>query len=214
MDFEFNHTFSFVEPGFPDEAKLQKKGFTPSSQREHLGQGTTAKFLIFEKNYLEFIWLSNRKDSEKNEIELYKRADFIKTGWCPFGIALSGTPDSSFGVFFEYKPPYSKNTIILIDQKSMESKNYPLIFFMKQPTGEGAKALRPENLYKDSQKKIIDKHSISSLEYSGPSITLPSYVKDIPFITSSESSHFRLKIGLNGPKFEPIELKNLSIHSE
>ena len=83
--FEFDHFFTFVEPNFKytnkalDNIKL-------GSAIEHKGQGTSAVFAIFNKFYLEWVWLSNLEDAKVTKPRADLRSDWVNSGWSPFGI--------------------------------------------------------------------------------------------------------------------------------
>lgn len=86
MALRIDHVFCFVEPGFPEEDELREAGFTVDFGREHPGQGTRNRLVLFDNAYLELIWVSDQAEAEQNVLRLDRRA----FGPCPFGIGLQG----------------------------------------------------------------------------------------------------------------------------
>jgi len=84
-----DHVFCLVEPGFPEEEDLRAAGFAVDFGREHAGQGTRNRLVLFENAYLELIWVSDEAEAEQNVLRLDRRA----SGPCPFGIGLQGLID-------------------------------------------------------------------------------------------------------------------------
>ncbi len=52
-----DHVFAFVAEGFPDERRLAEAGYRVAFGRDHEGQGTANRLLLFAESYLELIWL-------------------------------------------------------------------------------------------------------------------------------------------------------------
>ena len=58
---------------FPQKQELLKEGYTFFGPRIHKGQGTSAEFILFPKNYFEYIWIDDLEASKNNLLKLYKR---------------------------------------------------------------------------------------------------------------------------------------------
>ena len=56
QNLEIDHIFTIVNPSFKSGLQEQIQGLI-GHRKEHQGQGTTAEFILFQRNYLEFIWL-------------------------------------------------------------------------------------------------------------------------------------------------------------
>jgi hypothetical protein len=89
VSLRIDHVFCLVEPGFPEEEKLRAAGFTVDFGREHAGQGTKNRLVMFDNACLELIWVSDQAEAERNVLRLDRRA----SGPCPFGIGLQGPID-------------------------------------------------------------------------------------------------------------------------
>lgn len=144
MSLELDHVFCFCEPPVPEALRAQELGFTVLPERTHQGQGTSNRCIVFEENYLEFIYLSSKEDSQKNDLKLYRRADWKNTKASPFGIALRGTiPEKYKNDFWEYKPAYAQGKSIFIHKFSEEHPEAPLLFVMPLPDGGSVEMMRP-----------------------------------------------------------------------
>ena len=85
-----DHVFAFVAEGFPDEPLLDAAGYRVAFGRDHEGQGTANRLLLFAENYLELIWLARPDEAAANLLRLDRRADWRASGASPFGIGLRG----------------------------------------------------------------------------------------------------------------------------
>lgn len=196
MGFEFNHTFIFVEKDFPEESLFTGGDLHCTVQRDHAGQGTSAKFIMFPNHYIEFIWISQKGDARNNIVPLLEKADWKNSGWNPFGIAFSGfVPEDEKQYFLEYRPSYSSGKSIWIDKRSMESKESPLLFFMEPAQGEGPESHRPSRFLKDRPETRICDNQIEKVIYYGPHFDKPSYLTS-DLIEFSISTIYRLEVKL------------------
>lgn len=94
---EIDHLFAFVEPDFvdsADHAALRRFGLTVEFGRVHVGQGTANRLALFPEHSLEFLWLADRAEAERNPLRLDRRADWRSQGGDPFGLCLRGRLDS------------------------------------------------------------------------------------------------------------------------
>src|SRR5262245_52642133 len=112
---EVDHVFAFVEPGGPWLAALDSAGFRLDPGIAHPGQGTRNRRMLLHRHYLEWVWLEARADAETNPLRLDRRADWQRTGFCPFGVALRGSlDDAGRDRFVPYLPPYAPDWTIWI----------------------------------------------------------------------------------------------------
>ena len=78
---KLDHIFCFCEPeGIREVKKCAEIGLTVTDKREHLGQGTANRCIMFNENYLELIFLNNINEAVSNQLRLEKRAYWKKTG--------------------------------------------------------------------------------------------------------------------------------------
>ncbi|WP_413582382.1 VOC family protein [Bdellovibrio sp. HCB288] len=121
-NFTLDHIFCFCESQLSGEAeKATNVGFTLYPGNRHPGQGTANRAIMFEDNYLEFIFLESVNDAQKNPLRLDKRADWRNTGASPFGICLRGAiAEADSYQFWAYHPPYWQGGVIFV-HKSNES---------------------------------------------------------------------------------------------
>lgn len=121
-----NHYFTLVDKSFPQRKDLIKKGFKLTGPLNHKGQGTSAEFILFPKNYFEYIWIDDLESSKNNLLQLYRRD---KEGACKYGLCFAGIiPEGHEKDFVLYTPPYSPNSKIMVLKESIEDLSMPLIF--------------------------------------------------------------------------------------
>ncbi|WP_127717139.1 hypothetical protein [Halobacteriovorax sp. HLS] len=121
-----NHYFTLIDESFPQKEELLKQGFILYGPRCHKGQGTSAQFVLFPKNYIEYIWIDDLKSSENNLLQLYMRE---QSHACKYGLCFSGViPKEHIEEFVLYKPPYSLNSKLMILKESIDDLSMPLIF--------------------------------------------------------------------------------------
>jgi hypothetical protein len=183
MSLELDHVFCFCEPKLPEIEVAQKLGFIAFPERTHQDQGTSNRCIVFEENYLEFIYLSSREESQKNELKLHQRADWKSTKASPFGIALRGViPEKYKNDFWEYKPAYAKGKSIFIHKFTQEHPEAPLLFVIPLPGGASVDAMKPSNsLHLD---KGLLKHKSGSTRIKAIRISSPVALPE-PFKISS-----------------------------
>ncbi len=200
MNLELDHVFCFCTSEVPEAQLAMDIGFTVLPERTHQGQGTANRCIIFEENYLEFIYLSSKEDSQKNDLKLYQRADWKNTKASPFGIALRGAiPEKYKHEFWEYKPPYAKGHSIFIHNFSIEHPEAPLLFVMPLADGEALASMKPASL--SHLDKNLLKHKsgsarIKKIRVASP-VALPDLFK-IPAIEVEISLRPHLSIQLDG----------------
>lgn len=140
-----NHYFTLVVKSFPQKQGLLKKGFKLTGPRNHKGQGTSAEFVLFPKNYFEYIWIDDLEASKNNLLKLYKRD---QKNTCKYGLCFTGVfPEEQSNDFILYKPPYSPNSKIMVLKESIEDLSMPLIFI-------DANSNNPKDAEPQNNKKI------------------------------------------------------------
>lgn len=121
-----NHYFTLVDKSFPQKENLLRRGYIFHGPSSHKGQGTSAEFVLFPKNYFEYIWVDDHEASKNNLLQLYKREHQSS---CKYGLCFSGAlPREYKKDFILYTPPYSPKTKILVLQESLVDLRMPLIF--------------------------------------------------------------------------------------
>ncbi len=180
MSLELDHVFCFCESQAPEALRAQELGFTVLPEKTHQGQGTSNRCVVFEENYLEFIYLSSKEDSQKNDLKLYKRADWKNTKASPFGIALRGTTPAKYkNDFWEYKPAYAQGKSIFIHKFSEMHPEAPLLFVMPLPNGGSVEMMKPgksSHIDRNLLKHKSGSTGIKAVQISSP-IALPEPFK-------------------------------------
>lgn len=212
MKFIFNHTFCFVQPAFPEQDTLVKQNLVSPFLREHKGQGTSAKFLFFKQNYMEFIWLSDLRAAQENLLQLHLRANWKATDWNPFGIAFAGEPPKDeLKNFINYHPPYRPESSILVDKRSLEESAFPLLFFMSPDIKVGLSEYFPENMLRKNPDWIRNDLDFKKIIYKGPSFRIPKYLASQSLITFHSEGSFKMEVQLCGSSIIPIDWEGFQI---
>jgi hypothetical protein len=126
MTIVLNHYFTLVDKSFPQKKNLINQGFKLKGPQSHKGQGTSAEFVLFPKNYFEYIWIDDLEASKNNLLKLYRRE---QENACKYGLCFSGVlPKEHIKGFILYIPPYSPNSKIMVLEESINDLSMPLIF--------------------------------------------------------------------------------------
>ncbi|NES02675.1 MAG: VOC family protein [Okeania sp. SIO2F4] len=133
---EVDHIFRIVEDDADAINQISSLGFSPSEIREHTEQGTSSRFIFFEKNYLELIYLRSREESQNNFVKFHQRVDnFRNKSGSPYGIAFRGKLSEIEKNDFElYQPKYNlygKSFIIYMHGCYFTNPEMPAIFFLE-----------------------------------------------------------------------------------
>ena len=133
---EVDHIFRIVEDDTDAINQISSLGFSASEIREHTEQGTSSRFIFFEKNYLELIYLRSREESENNFVKFHQRVDnFRNKSGSPYGIGFRGKLSEIEKNDFElYQPKYNfsgKSFIIYMHSSYFTNPEMPAIFFME-----------------------------------------------------------------------------------
>ena len=139
-DLEVDHFNIWVENPKEAKEKLIEIGFTsvPDSLSQiHQGQGTGGRYFNFFNGYLEFIFVYDQNELEKNitenkELDFVERANFKENGASPFSIALKIKDYKTEKIPFEkvrYHQDWMKeNTNIYSAKNSKTNLGEPSIF--------------------------------------------------------------------------------------
>lgn len=145
MAMALNHYFTLVNKSFPQKQELIKQGYKLMGPSCHKGQGTSAEFILFPKNYFEYIWIDDLEASKRNLLKLYRRD---QEDACKYGLCFTGAlPEEHREDFILYNPPYSPNSKIMVLEESIEDLSMPLIFM-------DAKSSDPKDSEPQNNKKI------------------------------------------------------------
>ena len=133
---EVDHIFRIVEDDGEAINKILLLGFSASEIREHTGQGTSSRFIFFEKNYLELIYLRSREESQNNFVKFHERVDnFRNKSGSPYGIGFRGKLSEIEKNDFEfYEPKYNlsgNNFTIYMHSSYFTNPEMPAIFFLE-----------------------------------------------------------------------------------
>jgi hypothetical protein len=132
MPLQLDHVFSFCEPELPEAARFENEGLIVNKGRDHQGQGTANRCVLFSENYFEMIFLRSEKEASVNPLRLDLRSNWRTTGASPFGIALRGElSPADRDEFWVYNPPYAPGSTILICKTNESQPRLPLIFVME-----------------------------------------------------------------------------------
>jgi len=126
MAMALNHYFTLIDKSFPQKEELLKQGFIIHGPNCHKGQGTSAVFVLFPKNYFEYIWIDDLESSKNNLLQLHKRDH---ENACKYGLCFSGAlPEKHNKDFIFYVPPFSPNSKMMVLRESIDDLTMPLIF--------------------------------------------------------------------------------------
>jgi hypothetical protein len=201
-EIEIDHIFTIVSPHFLEKGLIKPNSLI-GNLTHHKGQGTSAEFMPFEQNYLEFIWLSNEEEARNNDLHLQQRFTSNK---CPFGFGFRGKVDEGhLDDFNIYKPSYLSQGRIL-DHKSQTSNfNIPMYFVMD--LDKDNESFYPINM-KSFSKDRIQSGGIKKVILHTPH---PDPVNSLfPQIEQVKSDTWGLQvIGLEDNNFAPLPLKTI-----
>jgi hypothetical protein len=90
---ELDHLFVWVSEGAPEASALERLGLRPDpTVHKHAGQGTSSVVFLFERAYLELIWVDEPEvaaaKGREMGADMIARADWRRTGASPFGVGL------------------------------------------------------------------------------------------------------------------------------
>jgi len=198
--FVFNHLFFMVQGEPTPSAEMISSGLKLAHRKAHTGQGSSGKFIFFDENYIELLWVDDPDAARKNLLRLDQRHRWSETRNSPFGIGLTGSLDKKTReLFVKYTPPYAKEQVIWIYQKSLEEKSMPLIFVM-EPTERGNFA----QFFPKKSDAISIGFSIKSVTLSGPDFGIPEFLRANEILSFVREDKYKLEIVMSGKSFNPF----------
>lgn len=205
-NFILDHIFCFCEPTLVKEIKnTDNAGFTLNSGNRHPGQGTANRAILFEENYLEFIFLESLHDANNNLLKLAQRANWNKTGASPFGICLRGSiSQDENNQFWEYHPPYWPGGVIFVHKSNEESPDQPFVFVIPS-------SARPVDRPNINPSQLLHKTkstAILKVELAGPNYKWP-HISSSQQITFTKADSPRMKVTVDGKLPNEIFLNDL-----
>jgi hypothetical protein len=199
---EIDHIFTIVSPSFPEKNLISRNDLI-GNRNKHKDQGTSAEFMAFEQNYLEFIWLSDQEEARSNDLHLQQR---FTSNQCPFGFGFRGKIDEDhLDDFNIYKPSYLSQGRIL-DHKSQQI-DYKVPMFFIMDLDKDIKSFYPTNI-KSFSSDVIQTGKIERVILHTP---YPSPTNALfPQIEQVKSNKWGLQvIGLEDNDFSPLPLKTI-----
>jgi hypothetical protein len=105
---ELDHVIRFV----PARDAVDLTGFTVEPGRVHTGQGTRNVRVLFERNYLEIVWIEHADEVLARGLDFRERCVRPCMGY-PFGLVLRGTiPASERARFVPYPLPDAPGMVL------------------------------------------------------------------------------------------------------
>ncbi len=214
---ELDHLFVFVEPDFVDSAEhaaLRRVGLTVEFGRVHAGQGTANRLALFPEHSLEFLWLADRGEAERNPLRLDRRADWRAHGGDPFGVCLRGRLDAELRerFFWPYRLAGMLDTIWIA--RASDDPRWPLLFVIdtEHDTRPRAHGHAPELLTHPGGWSGIARATLTS-ERGAASELGP--IADLlpPTLQILKGGEARLVVTLRGGSMDPRELGPLTLSS-
>lgn len=169
-----NHYFTLVDKSFPQRQALLDKGFNLHGPRSHKGQGTSAEFILFPKNYIEYIWIDDVEASKNNLLKLYRRE---QESACKYGLCFSGAlPEEYRKDFILYIPPYSLSFKIMVLKESISDLSMPLIFVDSRSSNP--KDSEPQN-NKNLTAAVFNSQDKFFITEDIKNFNIPKYFRDL-----------------------------------
>lgn len=205
-NFTLDHVFCFCELGLSSETEnATHAGFTLSPENRHPGQGTANRAIIFNENYLEFIFMDSPSDAKKNPLRLDKRAEWYNTGASPFGICLRGViSETEIAEFWTYHPPYWPEGVIFIHKSNEDEPEQPLIFVIPS----SSRPIDRPHFNLSNLKHKTRSEAIQTVKILGPNYKWPNISKPKGVIVSN-ADHLQMKITVDGIVPNEILLNDL-----
>lgn len=198
-----DHVFCFCDPPAQREVEIaEQAGFSLTAGVRHQGQGTANRCILFQENYLEFIFVDAPTDVKSDPTHLAARANWLKTSASPFGIGLRGflSPQDKTK-FWEYKPPYWPDASIYVFNAAENLQTLPMIFVIPS-------AVRPMD--RKTVNESLMSHKSRSLAMISVDVVGPSYAwPEIPPVTNvrfSEASKHHMNVFVDGHLEQRLKL--------
>jgi hypothetical protein len=206
-----DHLFVCVSPQRPEIDQMRALGFASLFERTHPGQGTANGLVLFENNYLEFLYLRDREEAQTNALRLDRRADHRQSGASPFGVALRGDHRNLGARAWRPYQLEGMSGLIHILERSVAEPELPMVFCFDddEPDSGGPRrwGLGPEHFTHGCRARTI-----VDVELTGPGyealaeLEFPGEVRFAP----GESANMSLRLD-HGPRDARVgELLDLS----
>jgi len=207
----FDHVFTFVAEDGPEAGLLEGAGLTIGATQLLRGQGTASRSVLFDGNFLELVHLHSRAEAEADPMRLDRRADFAKTGCCPYGIGLRGRlSEAERGRFLPYHPPYfPAGAVLWIHRATTDDPALPLVFVSEPWPGFTVETMRPGGWPRIPRTRF--EHACGATGIADVRMTLPSVrgwplEPPVPGVSVSAGERFHLSVALAGARFAPLAL--------
>jgi len=168
---EIDHIFRIVRDDEHALQMIEELGFDPKKTKitVHTGQGTSARFVFFEQNYLEFIYLRDKEESRHCPLNIGKRiAHWESSNGMPYGVGLRGVLSPTEKEDFKaHKPDYGNYTLYL--HKSVSSDLTMPEVFLLEVEGRPREQYFPKN-FGEGWNELIHK-STDLKEFSSAVLT-------------------------------------------
>lgn len=166
MSYEIDHIFQIVKNEEEATELASATGFKIFPRIDHKGQGTSAIFLIFKKNYFEYIWLRDEEEAKNNFLRWDLKQKAFLNGGSPFGIAFRGRiPVKLENKFVEYKPNYGASRYqIYMLQESIENPLLPIFFIMQNPDRLNFSDWYPLKLFQERNEFCNFEHAVTEFK--------------------------------------------------
>jgi hypothetical protein len=163
---ELDHVFCFVPPDGDWADRLAVAGWSLDAGTAHEGQGTRNRRLVFARQFLELVWVTDAAEARDNPLHLDRRADWQTTRASPFGFGFRGLLDDADRAQFW---PYDALGIrIWVHHDNDRAPERPLVFVLEVDL---AGRLPAGPVASDGRAELV------AVQHTGPaSAALPAYV--------------------------------------
>jgi hypothetical protein len=129
---ELDHVIRFV----PAREAVDLTGFTVEPGRVHTGQGTRNVRVIFDRNYLEILWVEHPDEVVAQGLDFIGRCARPATAY-PFGCVLRGTiPPAESARFVPYQLPDAPG--VVLQRLAAQPPDAPFIAIFEMTDREAA----------------------------------------------------------------------------
>jgi hypothetical protein len=209
---ELDHVFMFVEPDFvdsADHAALRRFGLTVEFGRVHVGQGTANRLALFPDHYLEFLWLADRGEAERNPLRLDRRADWRTTHNDPFGVCLRGRldPELRERCFWSYQLEGMPEPIWIA--RASDDPRVPMLFVVEGAPPPKARGSAPELFVHAGGQTRIETVAVTSS--GNPTNGFASMAGILPTtLQFQRGANPHLEVVLQGRREDTLEIGSLT----
>ena len=139
MGIELDHLFVCAAAGALEANGLVQLGLREGSPNQHPGQGTANRRFAFANAMIEFLWVSDPKETQSQSTRrtlLWERWSDRWGGSCPFGICVRPVASQDCNLPFprwEYRPSYLPDPLfMLIGNAGLEEPMWIYLSFMQR----------------------------------------------------------------------------------